>query len=69
MGITFIGGRWSEPELLGLAYDYEQATHHRRPPQFKATIGDALFPGVPNPPDSLRRHATQGELALSTRPR
>ena len=50
IGITFIGGRWYEPKLLGLAYDYEQATDHRRPPQFKATIGDALFPGVPNPP-------------------
>ena len=69
MGITFIGGRWSEPELLGLAFDYEQATDHRRPPQFKATIGDALFPGVPNPPDSLRQQATPGELALAARPR
>jgi hypothetical protein len=64
MGITFIGGRWSEPELLGLAYDYEQATHHRRPPQFKATIGDALFPGVPNPPAALRQRAAHGQHAL-----
>ena len=69
MGITFIGGRWSEPKLLGLAYDYEQATDHRRPPQFKATIGDALFPGVPNPPASLRQQSTQRELALAARPR
>ncbi len=50
IGITFIGGRWAEPELLGLAYDYEQATQVRVPPQFIPTIGDALFPGVPNPP-------------------
>jgi amidase len=49
MGITFIGGRWAEPELIGLAYDYEQATQVRTPPQFIPTIGDALFPGVPNP--------------------
>jgi amidase len=49
LGITFIGGRWGEPKLLGLAYDYEQATHIRVPPQFIPTIGDALFPGVPNP--------------------
>src|SRR3954447_22574502 len=49
MGVTFMGGRWSEPELIGLAYDYEQATHVRVPPQFIQTIGDALFPGVPNP--------------------
>ena len=49
MGITFIGGRWAEPQLIGYAYDYEQGTHIRVPPQFIPTIGDALFPGVPNP--------------------
>jgi amidase len=49
LGITFIGGRWDEPQLIGYAYDYEQATHVRVPPQFIPTIGDALFPGVPNP--------------------
>ena len=27
--LIFVGRRWSEAELLGLAYDYEQATHHR----------------------------------------
>jgi amidase len=37
MGITFIAGRWSEPELIGLAYDFEQATHVRVPPEFLAT--------------------------------
>jgi amidase len=54
IGISFFGGRWSEPKLLGLAYDYEQATHVRVPPQFIPTIGDALFPGVPNPAAQLR---------------
>jgi amidase len=49
LGVTFIGRRWAEPKLIGLAYDYEQATHIRVPPQFIPTIGDALFPGVPNP--------------------
>jgi amidase len=49
IGITFIGRRWAEPKLVGLAYDYEQATHIRVPPQFIPTIGDALFPGIPNP--------------------
>jgi amidase len=60
IGITFIGGRWAEPELLGLAYDYEQATQVRVPPQFIRTIGDDLFPGVPNPPDLLRTQLQQG---------
>ncbi|HEX5825394.1 MAG TPA: amidase [Candidatus Limnocylindrales bacterium] len=36
IGISFIGGRWSEPELIGFAYDYEQATHVRIPPTFLA---------------------------------
>lgn len=31
-GITFFGRAWSEPTLIKLAYSYEQATHHRRPP-------------------------------------
>jgi amidase len=49
IGLTFIGGRWDEPKLIGLAYDYEQATHVRVPPTFIPTIGNALFPGIPNP--------------------
>jgi amidase len=59
LGITFIGRRWAEPSLLGLAYDYEQATQVRVPPQFIPTIGDALFPGVPNPPAPLRAQRLQ----------
>jgi Asp-tRNA(Asn)/Glu-tRNA(Gln) amidotransferase A subunit family amidase len=31
-GITFFGRAWSEATLIKLAYSYEQATHHRRPP-------------------------------------
>jgi amidase len=31
-GITFFGRPYSEPTLIRLAYAYEQATHHRRPP-------------------------------------
>jgi amidase len=61
MGITFIGGRWDEPKLIGFAYDYEQATHVRVPPQFIPTIGNALFPGVANPPALMRAH---GQRAL-----
>ena len=70
IGITFIGGRWAEPELLGFAYDYEQATQVRVPPQFIPTIGDDLFPGVPNPLAQLqaqRQQATQGQRDLVVR--
>ena len=31
-GMTIYGQAWSEAKLLSLAYSYEQATHHRRPP-------------------------------------
>jgi len=72
IGITFIGGRWAEPKLLGFAYDYEQATHVRVPPQFIPTIGDALFPGLPNPPDqvqALRQQATHAQRDPAVRSR
>jgi Asp-tRNA(Asn)/Glu-tRNA(Gln) amidotransferase A subunit family amidase len=32
-GITFFGRAWAEPVLIRLAYAYEQATRHRRPPE------------------------------------
>jgi amidase len=32
IGISFIGPAWSEARLIALAYAYEQATKHRRPP-------------------------------------
>jgi amidase len=31
-GVTFTGPAFSEPTLIGLAYAFEQATHHRKPP-------------------------------------
>ncbi len=32
VGLELLGRPWSEPHLLGLAYAYEQASRHRRPP-------------------------------------
>ncbi len=32
VGVELLGRPFSEGVLVGLAYSYEQATHHRRPP-------------------------------------
>ena len=37
-GLQFFGRAWSEVTLLRLAYSYEQATHHRRPPALPAPL-------------------------------
>jgi amidase len=36
VGLSFMGGAFSEGKLLGYAYAYEQATHHRKPPRYLA---------------------------------
>lgn len=36
--LIFVGRMWSEAELLGFAYDYEQANRHRIVPELVETI-------------------------------
>jgi len=78
LGITFIGPRWGEPKLIGLAYDYEQATHVRIPPQLAAQGGGQ--PGMPRTGDNNETFLTVmfalgmlsigiGTLIRSRRPR
>jgi amidase len=78
VGITFIGPRWGEPKLIGLAYDYEQATHVRVPPQLAAQGGGQ--PGMPTTGDNNESLLTvmvalgmlsigMGTLIRSRRPR
>ncbi len=34
VGISFFGRAWSEPELISIAYSYEQGTHYRQAPKY-----------------------------------
>jgi len=38
VGLSWIGPAWSEPKLIRLAFAYEQATRHRRPPGLFSTL-------------------------------
>ena len=37
VGLSFVGGAFSEQALIGMAYAYEQATRHRKAPRFAAS--------------------------------
>ncbi|HWZ86939.1 MAG TPA: amidase [Thermoanaerobaculia bacterium] len=42
VGMSIFGRAWSEPTLLKIAFAYEQATKHRRPPKFLPTVDLSL---------------------------
>jgi len=42
VGMSIFGRAWSEPTLLRIAFAYEQATKHRRPPKFLPTVDLSL---------------------------
>jgi amidase len=45
VGLSMIGARWSEAQLLAFAYAFEQRSRARRPPRYAPGVeGDAPFP-------------------------
>jgi amidase len=43
VGISFFGRAWSEPVLLKIAYAFEQASKHRKAPEFLKSLSE---PGI-----------------------
>ena len=42
VGVSFFGAAWSEPTLIRIAWAFEQAAPHRRPPRFRVQAEPAL---------------------------
>ncbi|MBD2774215.1 PEP-CTERM sorting domain-containing protein [Iningainema tapete] len=51
MGIELLGREFDEPTLISIAYSYEQATKHRRPPTTTPPLAGEVFEyqSVPEP--------------------
>ncbi len=47
VGVELLGGAWSEPRLLALAYAYEQSAHPRRAPDLSAGTRPTAPPSPP----------------------
>ncbi len=41
VGVSFFGAAWSEPTLIRIAWAFEQAAPHRRPPRFRARVDES----------------------------
>jgi amidase len=71
VGVSFIGGKWAEPKLIGLAYAWEQATKLRKPPSFLRTIPESATSGLPTVKpagDAVRRLQQVTQSSAPQRP-
>jgi amidase len=48
VGIELLGAAWSEPQLLAMAFAYEQATHPRKAPAITPALVNGRAPGPRN---------------------
>jgi amidase len=64
-GLSLFGPKWSEPTLIGFAYDYEQETMNRLPPTagFDALPGEAFTYSESEPAPSP---TTSGSITVSS---
>jgi hypothetical protein len=46
VGIELLGAAWSEPQLLAMAFAYEQATHPRRSPAITPALANGHAPAA-----------------------
>jgi amidase len=65
VGINFIGGRWSEPTLLKLAYGFEQGTRVRHAPRFLPSLGVRDF--IPRDTNARKGRASAAARAHTGR--
>jgi hypothetical protein len=61
VGVELLGEPFSEPELIKIAYAFEQATHHRRPPGSTPPLVNGNVPKV-----SLQAVASGDEMVPPT---
>ncbi len=54
VGLELLGAAFEEPKLIGMAYAFEQATGHRRPPDFT--------PSLLRPPTAVQLYAPAGRV-------
>jgi amidase len=69
VGISFIGARWSEPELIAFAYALEAATHVRVPPSFLPSLsaGSTAAPGTSLQRRDVVRQPSRVRILLASR--
>jgi amidase len=69
VGVNFIGRRWEEPKLIGLAYAFEQGTKVRHAPRFVPTLATKDFvPRGARPGRARRRDGNGASSQIRRRP-